>query len=52
MILILLLIIIVIGYTHPWIDVYTDYRGVRHITLWYSNYRGERKFINLIGGQE
>lgn len=52
MIIVLLLIILVIGYTHPWVDIYKDYRGVQHVTLWYSNYKGERKFINLIGDQK
>ena len=52
--IILLLIWVIITYTHPWIDVYKDYRGIKHTTLWYTNFMGERKFIiiNLPGDQE
>ena len=35
----------------PYIDSYTDYRGKKHIVIWYT-FNGERKFINLIGSQE
>lgn len=42
----------IITYTHPWIDYYTDYRGIKHLVLWFTNVKGERKFINLIGSQE
>ena len=52
MIFILILLLIIISYTHPWIDKYTDYRGEKHIVFWYSNFKGERKYINIIGGQE
>jgi len=53
MILIILLIFcVVITYTHPWIDIFTDYRGIQHIIFWYTNFKGERKFINLLGSQE
>ena len=41
-----------LSYTHPWIDVFKDFRGVKHIVLWYTNYKGERKFINLTGDQQ
>jgi hypothetical protein len=43
---------LVIIYTRPWIDIYNDYRGVKHITLWYTNLKNERVFINLTGSQE
>ena len=49
---ILLILWAVITYTHPWIDSYTDYIGEKHTVLWYTNFKGERKFINLIGDQE
>lgn len=52
MIWILILLIIIICYTHPWIDKYKDYRGVKHIVLWYTNLKGERVFVNLQGDQE
>lgn len=42
----------VITYTHPWIDKYIDYRGDKHTVLWYTNYKGERKYINIIGSQD
>lgn len=41
----------IIVYTHPWIDTYTDYRGEEHTVLWYTNYKGERKYINIKGSQ-
>ena len=34
----------------PYIDYYIDYRGQKHLTIWYS-LNGKRKFINLIGSQ-
>ena len=49
---ILLILWAVITYTHPWIDSYTDYIGGKHTVLWYTNFKGERKFINLIGDQK
>jgi hypothetical protein len=52
MILLILILCIIISYTHPWIDVFKDFRGVKHIVLWYTNYKGERKFINLSGDQQ
>ena len=50
--IILLLIFLCVFYTRPWIDRYKDYRGIEHIVLWYTNHKGERKFISLVGGQE
>lgn len=52
MIVILAIILIVFLYTHPWIDSYKDYRGIKHTVLWYTNFKGDRKFIYLTGGQE
>ena len=49
--IIILICYAVIVYTHPWIDSYEDYKGEKHKVLWYTNYKGERKFINLTGGQ-
>ena len=51
MIWILLLLWIIITYTHPWIDCYKDYKGSNYIVLWYTNFKGERKFVNLLGSQ-
>jgi len=48
-IIILLIIFFITLYIRPWIDIYKDYRGIQHITLWYNNHKGERKYINLIG---
>jgi len=48
---ILLILWAIIAYTHPWIDSFTDYKGDKHTILWYSNFKGERKFINIIGEQ-
>ena len=50
--IILLILVAIITYSHPWIDVFTDYRGVKHRVLWYTNLKGERVFINLIGGDQ
>jgi len=50
--ILLLLLIFCIVYTHPWIDIFKDFRGEQHIILWYTNYKGERKFINLTGDQQ
>jgi hypothetical protein len=50
--IILIILWIVLTYTHPWIDSYTDYRGEKHTILWYTSYKGERKFINLVGSQQ
>ena len=48
----ILLIILLIFYFRPWIDIYTDYKGIKHIVLWYTNLKGKRMFINLIGSQK
>ena len=42
----------IITYIHPWIDYFQDYRGINHVFLWYTNFKGERKYIELTGGQE
>ena len=34
----------------PFVDMFEDYRGEKHIILWY-NYKGKRKSINIIGSQ-
>ena len=49
MILLIILCLILLVYTCPRIDSYTDYRGIKHLVLWYTNLKGERDFINLIG---
>jgi len=45
------IIILVILYLvfRPSIDAYQDNDGKYHVLLWYTS-KGERKFINLIGG--
>lgn len=48
----ILLIILLIFYFRPWIDIYTDYKEIKHIVLWYTNFKGKRMFINLIGSQK
>ena len=48
-VIIMFLLWIVITYTHPWIDKYTDYRGEKHLVLWYTNLKAERTYIDLIG---
>ena len=49
--ILLLIIVAVFIYCRHWIDYYTDYRGEKHLILWYTNFKEERKFINLIGNQ-
>ena len=51
MYIILLLIVICLFFFSPYIDIFTDYRGKKHIIIWYS-IRGRRKFVNLLGNQE
>ena len=50
--IILCILWVIITYTDPWIDKYTDYRGEKHIVFWYTSFSGERKYIDLVGGQE
>lgn len=52
MIWILLLIIIMLFYFQPWVDVYTDYRNQEHIVLWYTNLKGTRSYLNIVGNRE
>ena len=52
MIIILVIILLVLAFTNPGIDSYTDYRGIKRIILWYTTFKGERKFINILGSQE
>jgi len=51
MILTLLILLILFFYFQPWVDNYVDYRGQKHIILWYS-FNGKRCFINIVGNQE
>lgn len=50
--IIIMILYAIIGYIHPWIDNFSDYRGEKHIILWYTNFKGERKFINITGSQQ
>jgi len=50
-ILFIFILLIIFVYTNPWIDKYTDYRNEKHLVFWYTNYKGERKFINIVGSQ-
>lgn len=50
--IILIIFWVIITYTHPWIDSFVDYRGNKHVVLWYTDFKGNRTFINLIGDQE
>lgn len=43
--LILLLVIVYIKF-NPYLDIFKDYRGIRHYILWYD-WNGERKNIHL-----
>ena len=48
MIIVLIFILYaIIVWTHPWFDFYDDYRGIKHIMLWYTNYKGIRKYIQI-----
>lgn len=50
--IILCILWVIITYTHPWIDSYIDFRGQKHVVFWFTNHKGERKYINIIGSQE
>jgi len=50
LIIIILGLLLIINIYNPYIDCFYDYRGEYHIILWY-NYKGERKYINIIGNQ-
>lgn len=47
--ILLIILCLILVYTCPRIDSYTDYRGIKHLVLWYTNLKGKRDFINLIG---
>ena len=47
---VILIILVIIGIYDPYIDCFYDYRGKYHIILWY-NFKGQRKYINIIGNQ-
>lgn len=51
MIWLIIIIAIVFMYTRPWLDIYTDYRGVKHKILWFTDFKGNRKFIDFGGSQ-
>lgn len=52
LIILVTFIILALGMTfQPYIDSYIDYRGQHHIILWYSNLKGERKYLNIKGEQ-
>lgn len=48
----LLIIFVFILYCRPYIDYFKDYRNKTHLLIWYFNFKGERKYIDLIGSQE
>lgn len=52
MITLLIVIFIISIYTRPYLDIFEDYRGEHHIILWYNNFKGERKYINIRGSQQ
>ena len=49
---VILIILVIIGIYDPYIDCFYDYRGKYHIILWYNDFEGQRKYINIIGNQE
>lgn len=46
-IIIIAILYAIIAYTHPWIDKFKDYRDKEHTFLWYTNYKGERKYFKF-----
>lgn len=50
-IILFILLLILYIYYNSYIDIFKDYRGKYHIILWYD-YKGKRKFINLLGSQK
>jgi hypothetical protein len=48
---IILVLLIILGICDPYIDCFYDYRGEYHIILWYNDFEGQRKYINIIGNQ-
>ena len=52
MILVILIFLTILYIIYePYIDYFEDYRGEYHIILWYTNNKGERSYINIIGNQ-
>ena len=51
--LIILVIILIIIYKlyNPFIDIFEDYRGEKHIILWYNG-KNKREYINIVGSQQ
>ena len=49
--IVMLVLWVVLAYTRPWIDEYIDHDGQKHVVLWYTNFRSERKYINIVGSQ-
>jgi hypothetical protein len=47
----IIILAIFLVYTRPWLDTFTDYRGIKRKILWFNNFKGERKFIDLGGDQ-
>jgi hypothetical protein len=46
--IIIIFILILIWYFQPWVDYYKDYRGTKHLVLWY-NWKGFRNFYDFSG---
>lgn len=51
LIIIILILLLIIYIFSPYIDFFIDYRGKYHIILWYNDFEGQRKYINIIGNQ-
>lgn len=46
---IIFVLIMLVIYFNPYIDIYYDYRNNLHIVFWYS-YRNKRNYVNILGG--
>lgn len=47
--IIVLILLVLLLHTNPYIDVIKDHSGNRHYLIWYTNFKSERVYIDITG---
>ena len=48
---ILIIVLVLLIYLNPYIDIFTDYRSKKHILIWF-NFKGVRKHFDIMGNSK
>jgi len=47
----IIIILSLLVYLSPYVDIFTDYRDKKHIIIWFNS-KGRRKHFDLMGNSE